>query len=752
MNERASLGIGLCVVAVLATICATRFEMAADIRHFLPEGNDVRLARVSRLLADSDQARTLVLSIEGEDRDHSMHLALQLEEQLRGDPEVESVIGGLDDARAAALESTLFPRRHALVDLPETPPAEIAESVATQLLLPQDAAARRRLLADPLAAWPAFLSELRAGEGRGLTLESGRFFSRDGDQAILLVRTTHSPFEFDHSEPLLRRIAESGVPVERAGAHMFAVEAESSIRASVHRIAAFSALGVVLLFLGAFRSPRSLLLVFLPAGIGVLAGLATVLLVSGRIHGLTLAFGASLVGVCVDYPVHLLGHQRLAGGTPREALRAVAPGLALGAATTVAGFAGLMATDFPGIREIALFAGAGVLAALGATLGLVPALAASRAPAPSTALAHRLDVVRARLMHRPTAAALVGTALVLALVGLPRIAWEDSVSALSATDPALEAEEARVRARVSQWDGGRLVVLFGDDLPSALDAAEPVHAALRAAVDAGSITAWHGPARVLPGPATQHRRVQDVADRAPSVLDALEARGLRRAPFAAFAAPPEPLDRAALAAAGLDALVQPFVVDLPEGVALLHFVAGVTDAPDVPEPAVYFDQGRFLDGIYGAYRQRTTRLLALGLCVVFAVLLLRYRRLVPALVAFLPAVLAAGATLGLLALLGVRPNLLHLAACLLVLSIGVDYGVFLVEQRDHPAGLRAALPSVAVAACTTALSFGTLAISPEPSLRAIGSVSGIGVFLALVLAPACLTLCRPFTSGLETDG
>ena len=107
--------------------------------------------------------------------------------------------------------------------------------------------------------------------------------------------------------------------------------------------------------------------------------------------------------------------------------------------------------------------------------------------------------------------------------------------------------------------------------------------------------------------------------------------------------------------------------------------------------------------------------------------------------------------LSLLSLLGVRPTLLHLAACLLVLSIGVDYGVFLVEQRHDPVGLRGALPSVAVAAGTTALSFGTLAISPQPALQAIGSVAGLGVLAALILAPACLSLLGGIAADLETE-
>ena len=159
MSDRRSVLLGLGLVGVLALICALRFEIAADIRHFLPEGEDLRLARVSRLLADSDQARTVVLRIGGADRAESLALGRELQAQLREDPEVEAVVGGLDEGRAAALEERLFPHRHGLVDLDLDADAlgARARTLKAQLMLPQDAAARRQLTLDPLGAWPASL-------------------------------------------------------------------------------------------------------------------------------------------------------------------------------------------------------------------------------------------------------------------------------------------------------------------------------------------------------------------------------------------------------------------------------------------------------------------------------------------------------------------------------------------------------------------------------------------------------------------
>jgi predicted exporter len=111
------------------------------------------------------------------------------------------------------------------------------------------------------------------------------------------------------------------------------------------------------------------------------------------------------------------------------------------------------------------------------------------------------------------------------------------------------------------------------------------------------------------------------------------------------------------------------------------------------------------------------------------------------LAALVPAVLAGAATLGLLGALGVEANLLHVLSLLMVLSMGVDYTVFLVEcGRERNLG--PTTMSLWGAAVTTMLSFGLLALSRTQALRAIGLTVGIGTALSFLLAPLTLTIMR----------
>ena len=78
----------------------------------------------------------------------------------------------------------------------------------------------------------------------------------------------------------------------------------------------------------------------------------------------------------------------------------------------------------------------------------------------------------------------------------------------------------------------------------------------------------------------------------------------------------------------------------------------------------------------------------------------------------------------------------------LVMGMGVDYGVFLADSAEETA-IGATLLSLLMSCLTTVFVFGTLAISSQPALRAIGITTGLGVLLSFALAPVMLAALRP---------
>ena len=99
--------------------------------------------------------------------------------------------------------------------------------------------------------------------------------------------------------------------------------------------------------------------------------------------------------------------------------------------------------------------------------------------------------------------------------------------------------------------------------------------------------------------------------------------------------------------------------------------------------------------------------------------------------ALLPTVLAALLSVALLGWVGEPLRLFSVLAQLLLLGIGVDYGIFLFEHRQDPASWLA----INVGAASTLLAFGLLSLSATPALHSFGLCLLFGIALVWVLSP-----------------
>lgn len=774
--------LSLSVVAAALAVgayCITHLSVTTDITHFVPAGEDRELARIAAEMASSDLTRTITLTIGGPDEPTAVSAARDLALQLERHDDVEWVRRGPAEGLEEAFYETYFPRRFLLF---ASSPEEVRAATSDEALRESARELRRRLASpagsflrqiaprDPLLAFMRHVERLRQAEEGGLSVRDGQLVTADGKYAVLFLASRASPFDGGASRRLLEGIerafaevnrAHGGVlSLEQSGVHRFAVASEDAIRDDIERISLFSSIGVFVLFLVVYRSPRHLLVGTIPLIVGSASGLAVTQLVFGEVHGLGLAFGSTLIGVAIDYVEHYISHHTLAPSPegPVGSLRKIWPGLALGGATTMAGTSGLAWTSFPGIRELAVFTTVAIFAALLSTRYLVPQwLPVQPKPTPQhRALARGLSLALAALRSSRVARhAIPVAALVVCVLGLTRLQWVDDIRMLNVLEPTLVEEDERVRARVSRMDAGRFVLAWGDDEESALRNNDEVHRRLAAARDAGELETFRSLSTFLPSITTQRQNaeaIRSAPDLWPRLSAALEQEGFVPSAFEPFreelAADATPLTWGELAASPIGPLVQSFRIDLEGG--RVGFVTmmrgGDLDALEARLAGLngvrIFDQKRFLEDAYGRFRARTLEMIGVGLVAVFALLLVRYRKIVPALAAFAPSVLAAATALAILLLLGEQANLMHVVALLLVLSMGVDYGVFMVEIRDEAGDVGPTLSALCVACLTTVLSFGLLAMSSNPALRALGAISGLGVLLNLVLAPTAWLFVR----------
>ena len=354
--------------------------------------------------------------------------------------------------------------------------------------------------------------------------------------------------------------------------------------------------------------------------------------------------------------------------------------------------------------------------------------------------------------------AFLAAVVALCAVGLPRLRWLDSLAALNAADPRLKAEADGVRTRISNLEEGRLVVASAATEEEALKINDEVAARLEAVQRSGAIdgaVSLHAFLWSADLQARNRAAVIAAPELGARAVAALGRAGFRPETFAAIRedhrgvacrATRRSAPAAPRRSAGVRGWPRSYArswcssVWTNRRVGILTFLRGVRNAAAIESALVglpgarFFDQAGFLDSTYRRFRVQTLQAIGVGLALILLVLHVRYRAWRRTAAALLPAVVAAAATLGALGAAGVPANLLHVLSLLIVLSIGVDYGVFLAEAPDRRAS-GATMVGLMASAGTALLSFGLLALSSTPALRAIGLTVGIGIVLSLALAP-----------------
>ena len=770
MSDVAVRWVTAALFTALALYCIPRLELDNSITHFIPSKSEAELVELSLELVDSPLARRMMLSVGGgEARDR---VAAELAQALRGHPEIAWVESGLDEGELRGLYELYFARRNYLAsaaperEIPAWTTPEALQALGREqrqrLARPDAMLTARSLPADPLGFFDRIVERIR---------ETRPPLPAAGDAwASVLLGLTSSPFDSLAQTGLLQFIDDAfarsaarhggGYLLEIGGVNRIAVASERTIRGDVNFISALSISAVSVLFLLFFRSLRHLAIAISTPIAAFAVALAAAVSTSGPVHGITLGFGFVLLGVAIDYPIHLMNHHALAerGSAPRASLAKIRPSLLLSGVTTTLAFVALALSDFPGLAEMGRFAAIGVPVAVAFTLFATPAFLPPRhaASAVQRAVSRGAQSLVGWLSARPgVALAVVALFVVLAAAGLPRLRWEDDPASLMAVDPTLLAESERVRTRVAAFDGGRFVVGLAPDAESALILNEEIHRRLKSVVDDGELAGLFSLHAFLWPESLQRRNLaalQVDVGLVARIDDGFAQSGFRAGSFAPFAAdlaepqvPPllprdlvdSPLARVLDALVELDGryAVVTYLQDVRSGAAIAGALADL-------ETAHYVDQREIVAEIYTGFRKSTIRMLGVGSLVVLGVLLVRYRSLRRGGLAYLPSALTALTTFGLFGLLGVEVNVVSAVSLLVVLGMGADYGIFTVDAALQPERLAATLSSLLLSCLTSVFVFGVLSLSEQPALLAIGRTVGTGILLALCLVPPVFALAR----------
>jgi predicted exporter len=741
-----------------------RLQLDTDVLAMLPQDErDATARNVTRKLTDAASRRIVVL-VGGTDWPTARRAADAYEKTLATADALVSTRYRVDETMATQLVEFFQPWRGQLLTsqqrqlLTSQTPAQLAGGAVEALYRPMGMPRVGEWRDDPLNLFGGWLTS-RAGESR-VRVTDGRLSLSDGENryALLMLEQKGSAFSMDAQQalvPLLALAKSDAVAVAPAvqvlaiGVPLYAAAAATQGQHEMHTIGAGSLVGIVLLTLLAFSAIRPRLLVTLSIAIGILAAISACALLFPRVHLITLVFGASLVGVAENYGTNYFSNRL--GRDPSERwvmVREQAPVMWLAMLTTAIGYALLALTPFPGLRQIAVFSAVGLLAAFVTVLWWFPYL--DRGTMDITRFARWIGTRRALWpAWGRNRFSLIFAVAVLAVMaaGAFRVQVNDDIRLLQNSPPDLIEQQIRVGKLLELPNPGQFYLVQGKTPDAVLAQEEALKLRLDALRSSGGLSGYQALSDWVPSANQQSVdavSIQRVVN-GPAGVKAL-ALALMGEPASPSAAP------VAIAPLSLEAWLrspvsEPFRAQwlgpFADGYASVVLLRGVDSADKLARAqnlASTVDGVRWVDtvgevsSVMARYRYRMGGVIAVSYLLVFLALSWRFGR--RAWRALAPTALASGVTLALLALLGQPLQLFNVLALLLILGMGVDYGIFLLEQPGRDA-FRPFL-SVTLAAASTLLAFGLLALSTTPALRAFGLTMLFGIGLSWVMTPVFL--------------
>ena len=729
LGRRAAL-LGL-LATVLAVAAAWRIEPTYDLAYFLPKpASEAQRILIDRL-GQGPGAQTIFVALP----DATATASDAVARQMRSLPAIRRVYPQTVPLGIAAVPAVAWRHRFLLADLPDDEAAwrEIFAARVVDASLADSEAALDLIAGDPLLASVGAMERFAA---------SAPSYMYDGER-YLVAQTTVPAFDIGgqtelvtHLRALLRNAGFAHARLYGSG--VYGAELQSAVRREATLFSVLASISLACLLFWRFRSASLVAAVGMPMLVGAAAGLCALALVYVQVHGIVLAFGFTLLGVVVDYPLHLYSHPRSRG--------AVWPTLWIGVCSTLLAYAAFLLNGAPGIKQLGLFAIVGTGAAALGAAWLVPASAPRAGPTQPAA--------HAPLRHWPWI-----TVLLLAVpFVLVRTPFSDDLAVLTPLPKATLVADAELRRRMGSSDMGRVVLVRGRDLDAALAGTERVVERLDAAVEAAELSGYTSIVSLLPSHARQRQRQ--------AALRRFVAKGDARGDSSAFAKAAaamnfaagafQPFHDAALAAATqedwlaydellaapeLRPLVDAHLLEVDGAWASLVFLRGFgTDSGIIAARLATLEDTQLVDlkdasqALLASFRERLLMVLGGASVLIGALLLLLTRSLARTIWLLGTVAAAALVSTGLGAWLRGGLSLFEIVALALVAGLGLDYGLFCSRASRDAVEAANTRRAVFICAVSSLLVFGILAFSTTPALHRIGMTVAVGVAVAYLLA------------------
>ncbi|SHF94999.1 hypothetical protein SAMN05444483_103353 [Salegentibacter echinorum] len=639
------------------------------------------------------------------------------------------------------------------------------EKAYNDLMSPTGFVTKHFIFKDPLGINNIGLKKLRELQvEKGFKIYNDYLLTSDEKHVLLFISPKYPASETNQNEAFIDGLdhiittlnKDSQVKGDYFGGVLYALANAKQIKKDIQLTLSIAFSILLVLLIVYYRKFYIPLLLFLPSIFGALSAISLLYFFKGSVSAISLGIGAVLLGISLDYALHILTHFRH-NSNVEILYRDVTRPILMSSCTTAIAFLCLLFVESEALNDLGVFAAVSVLTASFFSLLLIPHFYKPK-PKKTKAGTNWLDRIAAiRYYKNKVLLGLVGLLFIVGLFLFNSVGFNKDLSQLNYKPNKIQESENEILNIAGRAANTTYLVSYGNDIEKALLENNELYEKLQKFKNQGKIENFSSIGGVVLSTDKQLEKIESwdsfwsnakINSTRQALIRESAELGFKPASFNRFYNQLNKDfntilldDYRQVKSLYLDDFIDrsPGFSTVTSTVSLENPDPEVIANLETQDGVIAIDRKQMNENFLGSLKEKFNTLIIFSVIAVFIVLLLFYRSLILSLLTLLPIAVTWIITLGVMLVLNIEFNILNIIISTFIFGLGLDYSIFITNAslKEYETGKKV-LPtyqaSILLSVITTLLGVGSLIFAKHPALQSVSTVSVIGILTAVMVS------------------
>lgn len=644
--------------------------------------------------------------------------------------------------------------------------ASIVESNYKSLITPTGIVSKEFMLKDPLGLTFVALNRLKE---KNLTddfeVYNGFIVTKDHSKLFLFINPKFSGSETEHNTEFVNRLEEiqqhlnpeySGKStLSYFGSSFIAVANAKQIKQDIITTVLISMITLMVILMVFYRKIYIPIIIFIPSVFGFFFALALLYFIQGTISAISLSIGAVLLGITIDYSLHIMTHYKH-NSDSKTLFKEITKPLIMSCTTTAIAFLCLLFVKSDVLKDLGIFAGITVIVSGVFSLLIIPHLYHPK----QDAIENNSSIIeKLAFFSFHNNKILIGACVLLIIVScftFNNVNFDKDLSKLNYVPTDQKIAEQKLETSSNSISKSLYVVNYGNNVEDVLNQNIALTNKLQKAEGKDEILSYNSIQSLVLPTSVQQEKIKDWenfwnSEKVNFVKNEFIKDGKKygfkeeiyNQFFSIFDKAYQPLKLEDYRAFN-PSLFEEFVSQKNGFYTISTLVKLKEESRENfikqyhNKETIVIDRKQLNENFLGNLVTDFNNLVNYSFIAVLLILWYFFRRIELVIISAIPIALSGLVTAGLMGLFDIKLNIFSSIVCTLVFGHGVDFSIFMTSalQKEYTTG-KDEMPtyrtSILLAVITTILAIGALIFAKHPALKSIASVSLVGVVAALVI-------------------